>query len=165
MLSDLSRSCSLRALLEFGLWVEVHWIVGPETAMKYFRLFLLLLILRPCPACLANEVVAEIVAPQAVDALSANAIHDFCECPCPNSHGHDRKPQQTPDQPTCPCCSPDYWPATLTSSLSPPQDGSDAGTLSIGWEVDVTQSTFAKTIATTREALPDRNDMSLPLLI
>jgi hypothetical protein len=140
-------------------------MVEPENVMKFFRLFMLLLILRPCPACLAKEVVEEIAAPQAAYLFSANTSHDFCECPCPHGHGHDRKPQQTPSQPTCPCCSPDYWPATLTSSISPSQDGSDAGTLSIEWEVDVTQSTFAKTIEKSLEALPDRNDMSLPLLI
>ncbi len=140
-------------------------MVGPKNAMKFFRLFMLLLILRPCPACLAKEVVGEIAAPQAAHLFSANANQDTCECPCPHRHGHDRKPQQSPDQPTCPCCSPDYWPATLTSSISSPHDGSDAGTLPIGWEVDATQSTFAITVETTREALPDRNEMSLPLLI
>ena len=140
-------------------------MVGPETTMKYFRLFLLLLILRPCPACLANEVVTEIVAPQAAEVFSATAIHNVPECPCPHSHGHNHEPQKLPDQPTCPCCSADYGPARLTPSLSSPHDGNDAGTLIVLREVDVIPSIFAKAAETVCESLPDRSEITLPLLI
>ncbi len=133
--------------------------------MKFFRLFMLLLILRPCPACLANEVVADLAAPQAVETLTANAIQDVCNCPCPHRHGHDHSPQQSPAQQTCPCCLADFWTARVTSAFSLPRNGADEGTLLGFQEVDITQSTFRKTIETTRIALPDRNEISLPLLI
>ena len=140
-------------------------MVGPENVMKFFRLFMLLLILRPCPACLANEVVGEIVATQAVEAMSANAIHDVSECPCPHGHRQGHKPQPSPDLPECPCCSPNHWPAKLTLPVIPPHRVMDAGILLVACDVDFTRSTFAKAIEKTRQSLPDRNDMSLPLLI
>tara|TARA_R110002096_G_scaffold105707_1_gene232523 strand:- start:1797 stop:2198 length:402 start_codon:yes stop_codon:yes gene_type:complete len=133
--------------------------------MKFFRLFMLLLILRPCPACLAHEVVVEIATPQAVETLSANAIQDLCNCPCPHRQGHDHAPQQSPAQHTCPCCFNNYWAARVTSAFSLPRNGADEGTLLGFQEVDITQSTFRKAIETTRIALPDRNEISLPLLI
>jgi len=129
--------------------------------MRLFRLFMLLLILRPCPACLASEVAAEIAPPEADHAHSAELAHDDCECP----HGHDHNSQKAPDQPKCPCCSPDYWPAKLNPSVSPPRDAAAAGMLPAACDIDVTHPTIARIAKTTREALPDREGTSLPLLI
>ncbi|TWU09288.1 hypothetical protein CA54_45280 [Symmachiella macrocystis] len=149
----------------YGFKKEVHRIGGLEQAMKFFHLLMLLLILRPCPACLANEVVAEIVTPQAVGTLSPHTIQDVCKCPRPHRRGHHHAPQQSPAQHSCPCCFTNIWAARVTSTFSLPRNGAEEGTLLGFQEVDSTQLTFRTIIETTRVALPNRDEISLPLLL
>lgn len=129
--------------------------------MKYFRLFMLLLILRPCPACFASAVVAEIAPTEAVTSFSANVAQDDCKCP----HEHDHESQNTPDQPKCPCCSPDFSPATLTPPVGPSPSESDIGMFEAAHEVDAAQPTIARNAEKTRRSFRDRDATSLPLRI
>ncbi len=81
-------------------------------------------------------------------------------------HGHDHNSQKAPDQPKCPCCSPDYWPAKAESfGRVHHRDAAAAGMLQAACDIDVAHPTIARIAETTREALPDREGTSLPLLI
>lgn len=130
-------------------------------AMKFLRLILLLVILRPCPACLANEVVAEIATPQAVETVSGHATHDDCQCP--HEHGDDS--QGVPKHQHCPCCSLVSSPARVTPPVTAPRSGNDTGASQVADKLHAPQLNVAAYAETSRKVLPDRNQLSLPLLI
>ncbi len=137
----------------------------PVRIMKYFRLCLLLFLLRPCPACVAGEVVDGITALQTENVAIVGISDEVCQFGCPHRHEHDHPSHKTSDQTGCPCCAPDFYPVQLSVPVSAPDSRSFDGILSTVADVGFTRSIRERPPEPSPNPLPDRADLSLPLLI